>query len=49
LLERLNWAWGSEDWSGEVPYLQSVRREAMLTKGHILECGSGLTTLLLAV
>ena len=49
LLQRLIWAWNNEDWSGDVAYLHAVCREAMLTQGQVLECGSGLTTLLLAV
>ena len=49
LLRRLIWAWGNEGFSGDVSYLRAVCREAMQTAGPILECGSGLSTLLLAV
>ena len=49
LLRRLIWAWGNEGFSADVSYLRAVCRESMLTEGPILECGSGLTTVLLAI
>lgn len=39
--------WGNERWSAEARYLSEVVRSAERTKGSILECGSGLTTLML--
>ena len=38
--------WDNERWSAEARYLSEVVRSAEKTKGPILECGSGLTTLL---
>lgn len=40
------YGWGNEEWSAEEPYLAEVVRSAERTSGSILECGSGLTTLL---
>ena len=40
--------WGNEKWSADELYLAEVVRSAEVTKGSILECGSGLTTLLLS-
>lgn len=42
------YAWDNERWSAEEPYLAEVVRAAEHTRGPILECGSGLTTLLMA-
>ena len=39
--------WGNERWTAEAPYLSEVVRAAEKVKGPILECGSGLTTLLM--
>jgi hypothetical protein len=39
--------WGNERWTAEARYLSEVVRAAEKTKGPILECGSGLTTLLM--
>lgn len=41
------YGWGNEKWSAEERYLAEVVRSAERTDGPILECGSGLTTLLL--
>lgn len=41
------YGWGNEKWSAEEPYLAEAVRSAERTEGPILECGSGLTTLLL--
>lgn len=49
LLRRIRRAWGNEDWSGDISYLEAICREAGTTRRPILECGSGLTTLLLAI
>jgi hypothetical protein len=48
LLERLRAAWGNQRWSAESPYLAEVARQAAEAEGPIVECGSGLTTLILA-
>jgi hypothetical protein len=39
--------WGNERWSAEARYLREVVRSAERTTGSILECGSGLTTLMI--
>ena len=49
LLNQLRTGWGNEGWSGRPAYLEEVVKWAMITPGPILECGSGLTTLLLGL
>jgi hypothetical protein len=39
--------WGNERWTAEAPYLREVVFSAEKAKGPILECGSGLTTLMM--
>ena len=39
--------WGNERWTAEAPYLSEVMRRAEKSPSSILECGSGLTTLLM--
>jgi hypothetical protein len=39
--------WGNERWTAEAPYLSEVVRAAEKSRSSILECGSGLTTLLM--
>jgi hypothetical protein len=39
--------WGNERWAAEPHYLREVIGSAELAKGSILECGSGLTTLMM--
>jgi Methyltransferase domain len=40
--------WGNEEWSALPEYLEAVASYCRGTSGPILECGSGLTTLVLA-
>ena len=49
LLDRLYRAWGNDGWTADLEYLEEVARCAVSTPGPILECGSGATTLLLAI
>ena len=49
LLKQLRSGWGNEDWSGRTDYLEQVVKWAAMTQGPILECGSGLTTILLGL
>lgn len=49
LLEALVYGWGNEIWSAQVEYLQASLEQAWLAEGPILECGSGLSTILLGV
>lgn len=48
-LKRLRHYWSNDDWSAGTEFLEGMLRWLPLTTGSILECGSGLTTLLLAV
>lgn len=48
-LDTLRRSWGNEGWSGSIEYLEEVARRALNTSGPVLECGSGLTTVLLGV
>ena len=45
VFDRLAYGWGNEGWSGQSEYLQACVLHAFDCKGPILECGSGLTTL----
>jgi hypothetical protein len=47
LLRRLRRGWGNEDWSAHLAYLRAVCVFASDAGGPILECGSGLTTVLI--
>lgn len=49
LLEALVYGWGNEIWSAQVEYLQASLEQAWFAKSPILECGSGLSTILLGV
>jgi hypothetical protein len=49
LLEQLRTGWGNEGWSGRTAYLEEVAKWAAITPGPVLECGSGLTTILLGL
>jgi methyltransferase family protein len=42
------YGWGNEGWSADEDYLLRLMSEAATAKGAIVECGSGLSTLLLA-
>jgi len=48
LLLKLESGWSNEGMSARLEYLQAVIRYANEVQGAILECGSGLTTLVLA-
>jgi Methyltransferase domain len=48
LLTDLIYGWGNEAWSAREEYLAACISHALKTKGPILECGSGLSTLLIA-
>ena len=42
-------AWGNEAWSADPGYLQALGRRMAHATGPILECGSGLTTIVVGV
>jgi hypothetical protein len=46
LLADLVYGWGNEAWSGAPELLQCCIQQALVSRGPVLECGSGLTTLL---
>jgi len=49
MLESLSLGWGNIGYAANIDYLQEIARNATTTKGPILECGSGLTTVLLGI
>lgn len=49
LLEGLSKAWGNEGFSANLPFLVEVATQAVRAEAPILECGSGLTTLVLGL
>ena len=49
LLRRLRMAWSNEGYSADLDYLQEVAKRAAEVSGSVLECGSGLTTLVLGL
>lgn len=49
LLEELQIGWGNEGFAARSDYLEEVAARAANVKGPILECGSGLTTMLLGL
>jgi hypothetical protein len=48
LLTQLVRAWGNEAWSADTGFLESILYWFPRTSGQVLECGSGLSTLILA-
>ena len=46
LVSDLIYGWGNEAWSAQHEYLTDCIRHALTARGPILECGSGLTTVL---
>jgi hypothetical protein len=49
LLSALVYGWGNSAWSALGPYLTVLRRHALETDEEIVECGAGLSTIVLAV
>jgi predicted O-methyltransferase YrrM len=47
LLQSLREAWGNDGFSADVAFLEALVAQAATTPGPVLECGSGLTTVLL--
>jgi hypothetical protein len=45
-LADLAYGWGNEAWSASPEYTEAYCREALSARGPILECGSGLSTIL---
>ena len=49
LLGKLSYGWGNFDYRAGTRYLAEAARQAMATAGPVLECGSGLSTVMLGV
>src|SRR5262245_56670862 len=49
LLSALIEGWGNQGFAATIDYLAAVAKNSVNTRGPILECGSGATTLLLGV
>jgi hypothetical protein len=49
VLMELQVGWGNEGFAARTDYLEEVARRAATTRGPILECGSGLTSILLGL
>lgn len=49
MLQNLSLGWGNDGYAANIDYLEEVAKGAAATNGPILECGSGLTTLLLGM
>jgi hypothetical protein len=49
VLVDLIYGWGNEDWSAQDEFLAGCIEHALTTRGPILECGSGLSTILVGV
>jgi hypothetical protein len=47
LLKELGAAWANEPYAANVDVLEEISRRAVATEGPILECGTGLTTIIL--
>ena len=47
LLKKLRLGWDNQGWDAKLDYFEEILKHAVKTKGPVLECGSGLTTLLL--
>src|SRR5712671_6211054 len=45
----LIYGWGNDAWSASEDYLLACLKYALLTDGPMLECGSGLTTIVLGI
>ena len=49
LLDDLIYGWGNEGWSAKKAYLRQCVERALVVDGPSLECGSGLTTILVGI
>ncbi|MEJ2745716.1 MAG: class I SAM-dependent methyltransferase [bacterium] len=46
-ISNLIYGWGNEDWSAMEEYISACLTHVSMSEGDILECGSGLTTILI--
>ncbi|MBK8502222.1 MAG: class I SAM-dependent methyltransferase [Saprospiraceae bacterium] len=49
ILDRIIYGWGNQGWSAKNTYLRTCIDYAWKTQDAILECGSGLTTIILGI
>ncbi|HWR16329.1 MAG TPA: hypothetical protein VN577_15985 [Terriglobales bacterium] len=49
LLRSMSYGWNNCGWSADIDVLKETCRLAQFAQSHILECGSGLTTILLDI
>lgn len=49
IIDDLIYGWGNEDWSALQEFLSVSLKYALISNGPILECGSGLTTLVVGI
>lgn len=49
ILNRLVYLWGNEGWSGLSSYLLECLKQTDNARGYVLECGSGLSTILMSI
>ena len=49
MIKDLIYGWGNEKWSALEEYLRACVEHASATRGPILECGSGLSTIMIGV
>ena len=47
VLKKLRLGWDNQGWDAKLDYFEEIARRAVTTKGPILECGSGLSTLVM--
>lgn len=47
LLEKLRLGWDNQGWDAKLDYFEEIIKRAVTSDGPILECGSGLSTLVL--
>lgn len=47
VLMKLRLGWDNQGWDAKLDYFDEIARRTVVTEGPILECGSGLTTLLM--
>lgn len=47
LLKKLRLGWANQGWDAKLDYFDEITKHAVTTNGPILECGSGLSTLVL--
>ena len=48
-LQQLSTGWGNEGYSGDLRYLREVARQVLSVDSSVLECGSGVTTILMGL